>query len=99
MSRYPLPVFASQPSGSHIFQCQFNAAFAFRGFHHGEKIRIAKHFHKGACRFVPADVHVIVNNHSFLGGVGDETVSNQSPDAKCITVNANNFMGGVSIKN
>ena len=33
------------------------------------------------------------------GGVGDETVSNQSPDAKCITVNANNFMGGVSIKN
>ena len=33
------------------------------------------------------------------GRVGDETVSNQSPDAKCITVNANNFMGGVSIKN
>ena len=56
-------------------------------------------FMGGVELFVPADVHVIVNNHSFLGGVGDETVSNQSPDAKCITVNANNFMGGVSIKN
>ena len=47
---------------------------------------------------VPKTVNVVVNSHSFIGGVGNETVTCTDQDARRIHVSASNFLGGVSIK-
>ena len=48
---------------------------------------------------VPENVNVVVHSHSFIGGVGNETVSCHEKDARRIHITASNFLGGVSIKN
>lgn len=47
---------------------------------------------------VPDNVNVVVNSHSFIGGVGNETVACPEKDAHCIHITASNFFGGVSVK-
>ena len=47
---------------------------------------------------VPDNVNVVVNSHSFIGGVGNETVACPDKDAHCIHITASNFLGGVSVK-
>ena len=56
-------------------------------------------FFGGVEIFVPKTVNVIVQSHSFIGGVGDETDKNIKTDAKNLHIVASNFFGGVSIKN
>ena len=56
-------------------------------------------FMGGVELFVPSDMQVFVNNHSFLGGVNNDTIANQTAGAKRLNITASNFMGGVSIKN
>lgn len=46
---------------------------------------------------VPRNVHVVVNSHSFLGGVSNEAVTCPDKDTRRIHITASNFLGGVSI--
>ena len=47
---------------------------------------------------VPKNVNVVVNSHSFIGGVGNETVECPDKNACRIHITASNFLGGVSVK-
>ena len=47
---------------------------------------------------VPENVNVVVNSHSFIGGVGNETVPCPDKGAHRIHISASNFLGGVSVK-
>lgn len=47
---------------------------------------------------VPKDVNVVVKSHSFIGGVGNETVPCPDKDVCSIHITASNFLGGVNIK-
>ena len=49
--------------------------------------------------YVPDNVNVIVKSHSFLGGVGNDTVTVPDKNARRIYITASNFVGGVSVKN
>ena len=55
-------------------------------------------FMGGVELLVPKDVNVVVNSHSFIGGVGNETVPCPEQGAHRIHISASNFLGGVSIK-
>ena len=48
---------------------------------------------------VPANVNVMVKSHSFIGGVGNETVSCSDKDVCTLYITASNFLGGVNVKN
>ena len=48
---------------------------------------------------VPSTVNVEVKSHSFIGGVGDETVKTPDKEARTIHITSSNFLGGVSVKN
>lgn len=56
-------------------------------------------FFGGVEIFVPKTVNVIVQSHSFIGGVGDETDKGIKPEAKNLHIVASNFFGGVSVRN
>ena len=47
---------------------------------------------------VPNNVNVIVKNHSFVGGVGDETGECTDQGAPTLHITASNFLGGVTVK-
>ena len=49
--------------------------------------------------FVPDTVNVVVKSRSFIGGVGNHTARVVGTDAPCLHIVADNFMGGVDIKN
>ena len=49
--------------------------------------------------FVPTTVNVVVKSRSFFGGVDNETVKRVNTKSPCLHIIANNFFGGVSIKN
>ena len=48
--------------------------------------------------FVPDNVNIVVNSHSFIGGVGNETSGHITPDAPNLHIVASNFFGGVTVK-
>ena len=47
---------------------------------------------------VPDTVNVVVNSHSFIGGVGNETTNSPDKNARKLYITASNFFGGVSVK-
>ena len=49
--------------------------------------------------FVPQTVNVIVKSRSFIGGIGNHATRIIGKDAPCLHIVANNFLGGVDIKN
>ena len=49
--------------------------------------------------YVPAHVNVMVKSRSFIGGVGNSTVRATDKDTPCLHIVADNFLGGVDIKN
>ena len=49
--------------------------------------------------FVPDNVNIVVNSHSFIGGVGNETSGHITPDAPNLHIVASNFFGGVTVRN
>ena len=49
--------------------------------------------------FVPQTVNVVVKSRSFIGGVGNHVSRITSQDAHCLHIIADNFIGGVDIKN
>ena len=48
---------------------------------------------------VPQTVNVVVNSRSFIGGVGNHASRIVGQDAHCLHIIADNFLGGVDIKN
>lgn len=56
-------------------------------------------FMGGVELYVPDNVNITVSSKSFIGGVDNKTSRTQKPDVPTLFVNAQNFMGGVSIKN
>jgi len=48
---------------------------------------------------VPQSVNVVVKSRSFIGGVGNHATRIVDQNAHCIHIIANNFLGGVDIKN
>ena len=48
--------------------------------------------------FVPDNVNIVVNSHSFIGGVGNETAGHITPDAPNLHIVASNFFGGVTVR-
>jgi predicted membrane protein len=48
---------------------------------------------------VPQTVNVVVKSRSFIGGVGNQTSRIVGQDAHCLHIIADNFLGGVDIKN
>ena len=49
--------------------------------------------------FVPQTVNVVVKSRSFIGGVGNHTSKNLVQEVPCLHIIADNFLGGVDIKN
>ena len=49
--------------------------------------------------FVPQTVNVVVKSRSFIGGVGNCASKVADKEAPCLHIIANNFIGGVDIKN
>jgi predicted membrane protein len=49
--------------------------------------------------FVPQGVNVVVKSRSFIGGVNNSTERLTDKDVPCLHIVANNFLGGVDIKN
>ena len=49
--------------------------------------------------FVPTHVNVVVKSRSFLGGVGNHATHATDPKAPTLYIVADNFLGGVDIKN
>ena len=47
---------------------------------------------------VPKGVNVNMKSHSFIGGVGNDTVECTDKGARRIHISASNFFGGVSVK-
>jgi len=48
--------------------------------------------------FVPDNVNIVVNSHSFIGGVGNETAGQILADAPNLHIVASNFLGGVTVR-
>ena len=48
---------------------------------------------------VPQTVNVVVKSRSFIGGVGNQASRIAAKDAHCLHIIADNFLGGVDIKN
>ena len=49
--------------------------------------------------FVPQTVNVVVKSRSFIGGVGNHASRIIDKEAHCLHIVADNFLGGVDIKN
>jgi len=49
--------------------------------------------------YVPQTVNVVVKSRSFIGGVGNHTAGCADHSAPCLHVVADNFIGGVDVKN
>ena len=49
--------------------------------------------------FVPQTVNVVVKSRSFIGGVGNHATRTVGKEAHCLHIIADNFLGGVDIKN
>ena len=49
--------------------------------------------------FVPQTVNIVVNSRSFIGGVGNHAKQIVGAEVPCLHIIANNFVGGVDIKN
>lgn len=49
--------------------------------------------------FVPQAVNIEVKSRSFIGGVGNHTKHIVGKEVPCLYIIANNFLGGVDIKN
>ena len=49
--------------------------------------------------FVPTHVNVVVQSRSFIGGVGNHAMHTADPKAPTLHIVADNFLGGVDIKN
>ena len=49
--------------------------------------------------FVPSTVNVVVKSRSFMGAVGNHAMHVVGSDAPCLHIVADNFLGGVDIKN
>ena len=49
--------------------------------------------------YVPQTVNVVVKSRSFIGGVGNHTAGCAVHSAPCLHVVADNFIGGVDVKN
>ena len=56
-------------------------------------------FFGGIELFVPQTVNVLVKIRSFIGGVGNHASRTAEKDAHCLHIIADNFIGGVDIKN
>ena len=56
-------------------------------------------FFGGIELFVPQTVNVLVKSRSFIGGVGNHASRTAEKDAHCLHIIADNFIGGVDIKN
>jgi hypothetical protein len=56
-------------------------------------------FFGGVELFVPQTVNVVVKSRSFIGGVGNHASRTAEKDAHCLHIIADNFIGGVDIKN
>ena len=48
---------------------------------------------------VPQTVNVVVKSRSFIGGVGNHSTRIVDMDAQTLHIIADNFLGGVDIKN
>ena len=65
-----------------------------------EDEEIAVHtFCGGIELFVPTHVNVVVTSRSFLGGVGNHATHATDPNAPTIHIVADNFLGGMDVKN
>ena len=49
--------------------------------------------------FVPQTVNVEVKSRSFIGGVGNHATRIVGKDTPCLHIIADNFLGGIDIKN
>jgi predicted membrane protein len=49
--------------------------------------------------FVPKTVNVVVKSRSFIGGVGNHAMRIVGQNVPCLHIVADNFLGGVDIKN
>ena len=49
--------------------------------------------------FVPSTVNVVVKSRSFIGGVGNHATNVDDTKSPCLHIVADNFLGGVDIKN
>lgn len=49
--------------------------------------------------YVPSTVNVVVKSRCFFGGVSNQTMRTADPSTPCIHIVADNFFGGVDIKN
>jgi hypothetical protein len=49
--------------------------------------------------FVPTTVNVVVKSRNFIGGVGNHATHVVGSEAPCLHIVADNFIGGVDIKN
>lgn len=56
-------------------------------------------FFGGIELFVPPTVNVVVKSRSFIGGVGNHAQRIEGKEVPCLHVIADNFIGGVDIKN
>ena len=56
-------------------------------------------FFGGIELFVPQTVNVVVKSRNFIGGVGNHASRTAEMDAHCLHIIADNFIGGVDIKN
>ena len=52
----------------------------------------------GVQLLVPGNVNVVVKSRSFIGGVGNETTDQDTPNVPCLHIIASNMLGGVNIK-
>lgn len=55
-------------------------------------------FMGGVELYVSDDINIIVNSKSFIGGVDNKSSRTQKPDIPTLFINAQNFMGGISVK-
>jgi predicted membrane protein len=49
--------------------------------------------------FVPQTVNVMIKSRSFIGSVGNHASRNVDKETPCLHIIADNFLGGVDIKN
>jgi predicted membrane protein len=49
--------------------------------------------------FVPQTVNIVVKSRSFIGGVSNHVLKSVEKNAQTLHVIADNFIGGVDIKN
>jgi predicted membrane protein len=49
--------------------------------------------------YVPQTVNVVIKSRSFIGGVGNHAKRIVGQDVPCLHIIADNFVGGVDIKN